>query len=742
MFQTRRMHHPGEQTKIHLNPDFISRGGRAPLNTKVHVNPAFLQKSQETIAAHNHVPPATALPTTTTTHTARGQHWQRSQASGTSIVATAHVTAARPRVSHGDTNRHVYLHSSKSVNGFPVSSGSHTRTSNLYTAPSTTKACDIYTKSSSTVPSSNNTKSHSLYSKSNIYNPYFSKGFPTHTKGLPQTQNIVAKKVAPEKHSPSYSWKASSSKIWTSSTQSDPSTSVDMRAKASLIKHPEFVTQQYTYPNPATKYSSVNKSFINTTVTRRIGTSQKITHHNENQAAASHSSLQSVSYKSKNIPHSSTSSVPISGNMNPVKISPKKLSAEENCRRVVKTKTQTMAAAGQSSSGKVVESKCRSLPVSKSKADRATYEPRPQCSGGTATESEPSLLKSVASKHNMSKSIDASVGQSLSSGTATKATQLTPNQKWVSKNKLVNSYKKPIHTKASDLNNLSNPGTLKTPRQKGNYKIITKTKLVKTNSNSTSKNKVQQKTAMEGQSVAQDSKTTHHISPRVTRTLKLSPGLRTHHTSTRLNSKKRYSVLSRTKLIRSQNQAGKGATSGKPKYSVITKNKLVRRRSSSGSSKSVSKAKTSKPETEKQRKFHVLSKTKIVRRRSSSGVYKVASTSSSSSSNMVTTPALHRKRAIVKRHKLVRNISSATAKQDTYKLNRRSFPKRVNTAFKVINTSTKMSTKQRLAKGIVSKYKINRLKVDSRNFRKHQKYFDYSSKARQKSKYKFQNKEG
>lgn len=321
----------------------------------------------------------------------------------------------------------------------------------------------------------------------------------------------------------------------------------------------------------------------------------------------------------------------------------------------------------------------------------------------------------------------------------TKVSQLTPNQKWVSKNKLVNSScKKLPHAKTTDLKSSSHQVALRTPRQKGNYKIITKTKLVKTNSNSTTKNKVQQQTGLEGQSVAHGSKTIHSTSPRVAnimRASKLSPALKTHHMNTRLSNKKRYSVLSHTKLVKSQNLSGKGATPGKPKYSVNTKNKLVRRRSNSGSSKLLSKAKTSKLETDKQKKFHILSKTKIVRR-SSSGVYKVLA------SPVITTPVLHRKRAIVKRHKLVRNVSLAAATQDSYKCNRKSFPKRVNTAFKVINNSTKVSPKQRLAKGIISKYKINRLKVDSRNnYRKHPKYCEYS-KSRQRNKYKLQNKKG
>lgn len=726
------MHHPGEQTKIHLNPDFISRG-RAPLNSKVHVNPAFLQKSQENFAVQSHVSPAAVASTTNTRH---GKHWQ-GLASGTNSVTTTHMTATLPHMYHGDTSRYVYTHSSKSMNG-PVSSGSNTKTSNLYTAPNTsnTKTCDLYTKKSSTVPSSSNTKSHSLYSKNNIYDRYHCERFSSYTKGLPQTQNIVAKNVAVEKHSSSYSWNASNAKTWTSSNKGESFTSADMHVSASLAKHSEFVTQQYTYPIPAMKYSSVNKSFINTTVIRNIGASQKVTQSNENKAAVSHSSLHSTSYKKKNISNSGISSVKISGNVNPVKAMPPNPLAEGSCDKVTKTMTQAMQVAGQTSSDTVAKSKCPSLHISKNKNEKAAFDPLPQNTGGTVTENElHKVPKSVVSKNIANKS-DGSVAQ----GMFTKAAQLTPNQKWVSKNKLVNSsYKKPAHTKATDLNSSSYQVALRTPRQKGNYKIITKTKLVKTNSSSTTKSKAQQQTGMEGQSMAHGSKTIHCTSPRVTsimRASKLSPAFRTHHMNTRLNNKRRYSVLSHTKLIKSQNLSGKGSTPGKPKYSVNTKNKLVRRRSNSGSSKTLSKAKASKSETDKQKKFHVLSKTKIVRRRSSSGVYKVLS------SPVVTTPALHRKRAIVKKHKLVRNVSSAVAKQDTYKCNRKSFPKRVNTTFKVINNSTKVSSNQRLAKGIVSKYKINRLKVDSwNNFRKHPKYFEYS-KSRQKNKYKLQNKEG
>ncbi|KAG0719586.1 Zinc finger CCCH domain-containing protein 3 [Chionoecetes opilio] len=382
---------------------------------------------------------------------------------------------------------------------------------------------------------------------------------------------------------------------------------------------------------------------------------------------------------------------------------------------------------------------------------------------------------------------------------------VTPHQKFVSRNKVVNSSsEKPVLTEVVNLKDNGVNAAVKTPKSKGNYKIISKTKLVQTDLKSATRSKVQQE-GVAGQSAAQTSKATTHTSPRVTtisRPQRVSPANRIHQTAPKLNTKKKYSVLSRTKLVRRQSGSGKAGTPGKPrytvntknklvrrrsssgtglskstskigeskaktsgmpakpKYSVITKNKLVRRRSSSGAGTSKSsgkiselKTKTYKSQTEGQKKFHVISQTKLVRRRSSSGAYKELS-----AQGLGATPPSHsRKRVIVKRHKLIRNVSSAPLKYD-YAMVNKLYTRNVNTAFKVININPNISAKQRVARGIVSKYKINRLKQESYDgYKKHQKSFnrykinlfkpesahgtkryrkynDYSSKARQSKK--------
>lgn len=688
------MEHSGDQTKIHFNPDFISRGGTLPSNQKVHINPAFLKKSEP----QKYVTPAVPY----VPSAGRGQHW-KGLTSGTG-GPVSQMSASLLHTQDGNTATNVYSYSSKT----------HDRT-----------------------VLSNHPKSHSnLYRKSNLYNPY-DNSFSRY-KQLPQTQSIATKNPLVMKHPSTYSWKATNT-VNEASYQRNSSMSVNGPSN-------------YVYPNPPPKYSSVNKSLIRTAVVSRVGASQGETQLKKNNLPAAHSSLhstsldkrdtQSMRYLGKvksisNLDDHKVMSEPVS----PVKV------PQGNSRTVTPNASQSVRIVKIQSQPKLVE-KLPQAGVGALKTGASLKTPKRQV---ILTSKPPETQELLTSKAPETQATAPSPSITF------KPTPLTPNKKWITKTKVVNSSKKPAEVK--DLKTSGARIVLKTPRQKGSYKIITKTKLVRTNSNSGSKNKVQLQAVTRGQGQSAQTPKTIHVSPRVAAILKhqkLSPLTKIHQTASRLSNKKKYSVLSHTKLVRRQSLTGKVGTPGKPKYTVNTKTKLIRRRSNSGSGSlkspsktSESKMKTSKPETEK-KKFHVLSKTKIVRRRSSSGTYKAVSAQGATSGHS-------KKRAIVKRHKLVRNVSSPLLKHETSK-----FPRNVNTAFKVINTS-KFSAKQRVAKGIVSKYKINRLKMESydgfkkfksfdrykvnrlklesvNNPRRYRKFSSYSSKVVPKNKYKFQNK--
>ena len=693
-----------DQTKIHFNPDFISRGVTLP-SQKVHINPAFLQKPQGVQQIHKYATPA--APSATTTGHEQSWHTLVPGASR----PTSQINASLLHSQDGNTATNIYSYSSKSVHNVTVAS-SHS-------------------------------KSHSsLYKKSNLYNPY-DKSFSRYNS-LPQTQNLATKNSAVMKHPSTYSWKATNTNDW-APHQGNSSTSVRGQNNANQMKDYSFATQHNVYPNPASNYSSVNKSFVRNkkTVPNPLQTQPK-----ENKLTTSHSSLYSLSHDKKDS-RSLRNLVTVTGNTSPyVHVSK------------THTKTSSSKITQQKSYVKVTKNMNPSFHIQEIKTPAESSNVLTQDSGVT--------LKKVDTLKTPNIELNATTNPSqaqVSGSLTSNLVQLNPNQKWVSQNKVVNlSSKKQIQAKV-DVKNTSTKTVLKTPKQKGNYKIITKTKLVRTPSSSGTKNKLQ---AVAGHSPPQTSKPTTYISPRTTtnsRLYKVSPTNRIHQSATKCN-KKKYSVLSRTKLVRRQSLSGKTGTPGKPKYSVITKNKLIRRRSNSGTGASKSQSKptesktnTNKPEPERQKKFHVLSKTKLVRRRSSSGVYKAASTQ-----GLVAPSTNHsKKRAIIKRHKLVRNVSSSSLKHETSKFTR-SFPRNVNTAFKVINTTPKLSAKQRIAKGIVSKYKINRLKLESYDvYKKYQKPFDrykvnrfklqsahgskryrkfndYSSRAKQKGKFKFQSK--
>ncbi|XP_047472193.1 uncharacterized protein LOC125027270 [Penaeus chinensis] len=227
-----------------------------------------------------------------------------------------------------------------------------------------------------------------------------------------------------------------------------------------------------------------------------------------------------------------------------------------------------------------------------------------------------------------------------------------------------------------------------TSKKASKFKVISKTKLVRRRSSSMSSDKGRI-------GVLKKSHLKSSVSSVPQPSLKFPTQARKYSTSSGV--KKRYLVKSRTKLVRQlsgSSSVGKDASPGNAKYTLKTKTKLVRRKSSSSSSNKTeegenqaTKSANNKTNTEKGKKFFVISKTKLVRRRSNSGVFK---------SNA-----------------LVRYATAKPIKCWSSKFCGLSQARNANNVYKVVNNSIRLSLKQKAAKGIISKYKINRLKSDS-----------------------------
>ncbi|XP_042856756.1 zinc finger CCCH domain-containing protein 3-like isoform X2 [Penaeus japonicus] len=254
-----------------------------------------------------------------------------------------------------------------------------------------------------------------------------------------------------------------------------------------------------------------------------------------------------------------------------------------------------------------------------------------------------------------------------------KLTRLYPEQQTKSEQ----AASQPVVAKKSLLKNLK-----ETPKKVSRFKVISKTKLVRRRSSSMSSEKGR---------IGVIKKSVSTVAQPL---LKFPAQARKYSTSSGL--KKRYLVKSRTKLVRQlsgSSNLSKDASSGNPKYTLKTKTKLVRRKSSSSSSNKTeevenqaTKSANSKTNAEKGKKFFVISKTKLVRRRSNSGVFKA--------------------------NVMVRNATAKPIKCWSSKFCGLSQVRNVNNVYKVVNNSIRLSLKQKAAKGIISKYKINRLKSD------------------------------
>ena len=258
-------------------------------------------------------------------------------------------------------------------------------------------------------------------------------------------------------------------------------------------------------------------------------------------------------------------------------------------------------------------------------------------------------------------------------------------------------------------------GVLKLPSSlTSKYKVLSKTKLVRRRSRSFSKSKAK---------VSAKERPAEYVSlsspPPLRRenssiTLcKPSPVFPTvpHSSITKFHPKKRYVVLSKNKLIR--RLSGSFASheheqEKREKYSIKTKTKLVKRLPSSTpkSSKMINSLKVlrGRVDVECKRNYAVLSKTKLVKRKSNVGTHKHKVSNKEVKPNSI---------VIMQRHKLVRNAHAKYRKLVLPQTSSMKLVRRVKTKYKIENRGTGVSVKQKAARGIVSKYRINRLKVEA-----------------------------
>ncbi|KAG7164927.1 Zinc finger CCCH domain-containing protein 3-like [Homarus americanus] len=276
------------------------------------------------------------------------------------------------------------------------------------------------------------------------------------------------------------------------------------------------------------------------------------------------------------------------------------------------------------------------------------------------------------------------------------------------------------------------------------YRVISKTKLVRQSSDSSSRHAIE--VAAKTKSSETSSLILPYYTPKVKsvpRPLKFPTRTRRFSTGTRANVKRRYSVMSPTKLIRSFSNTSSSngdGISGKPRYFIKTDTKLVRRCSQSSTSNSKSLTNDEETKTnviksvfEKNKKFSILSKTKLVRRKSESGMNK---TSKLLKNTIVSGPGIRGVQTIIKRHKLVRN---ARAKSGCWspKILSASGGRNINTVYKIVNNCVKLSSRQKAARGIISKYKINRLKLESSEILRKNDLRNCSHLSKPEKKYKF-----
>ncbi|XP_071524025.1 uncharacterized protein ZC3H3 [Panulirus ornatus] len=656
------MDYKKEQKNIHVNPDFIARRGQTKVKSKVHVNPAFLHKSQTAHLEGKIVKDADPL---------TGQ-------SSSQPLQDFHIS----KINQG-----------KQKDKFQRSNAQHTivRESSACMSQLREASCHVYTVDDmrSDISSVSDTD-YQKYVKTNVKSQTM-RVRPTHYFGTSYSKSKVTQPSA-------YSWTAAGAKVQTFSK------GISFSGHDQKFTHTVFSSSSSPKKFPHQDLFSRNrlvKYNIQSPVPDTIHTENKFKINNIKKADSlkyNENSLHNVTmnqtYNTQN-PGKFVHDLYLTGVIN----------ANKNVSQEIHGSKSSVAPAAVN----------KAHPQGGGREYTDMYvetESFPHTSRGSNILINPRLLKHLScSNHDLRSKVSSELQSILPPSCRVSSTDQTT---------LLSVHSKSNVAKA----------TADAHKKNGKYKIISKTKLVRRRSGSYTSNgtgkEVTKKTVSEGTSLKLPQNSTRV--PNLSRpSLKFPARNRRYSVSTKINFKKRYSVLSRTKLIRhfsSPSGTSGDGLSGKPKYSVKTKTKLIRRQHGSGNNDCKSfpkaeelKAKVIKSDTDRKKKFSVLSKTKLIRRRSNSGGYKTVALNNPvkiSSSD----PGV---RTIVRRHKLVRNVPMSSENYRTQKVSGDLRMRNIHSTYHIVKGGVKLSAKQKAAKGIISKYKINRLKLESTEILKKRK---------------------
>ncbi|KAK7086653.1 Zinc finger CCCH domain-containing protein 3 [Halocaridina rubra] len=208
------------------------------------------------------------------------------------------------------------------------------------------------------------------------------------------------------------------------------------------------------------------------------------------------------------------------------------------------------------------------------------------------------------------------------------------------------------------------------------YKLISKTKLIRRRSKSFSKDKMKV-------TVVQNPKSVVVCRPSSKFPSKASSW-------GKINQRRKFAILSRTKLVRRLSNSSNDL-SDVPKYFYKTKTKLIKR---SSNSNEAAPSRGVYCDVDPLCKYSLLSSSKLAHKHKPN-IPKVNS------------------KVYIRKHKFIRHASA----KNSFKNNPLRFDSKsrtlINSRYKLENRFVPLSAKQRAAKGIISKYSINRLKIDS-----------------------------
>nr|XP_045600865.1 uncharacterized protein LOC123759687 isoform X2 [Procambarus clarkii] len=712
------MAHEEEQKFIHINPDFFT--SKRQTKPKVHVNPAFLLKSKGTQSEAERLTNIDPQPTP-------DDPPQKFYPTRNILMKQKELSKPVPSKSHIKNTESSSVIGTYSSGGCSLALGytsdidisnvnSPLRKPNAHTCSVRTFPSNVHALNNTSIefPSGNNTNQH-VYYKSNTCN-VSGTGL---VKPLDSLATYSSKKVIP----PSvYSWKAISAKVPTQN--------------ASLVKQP--VSQVLKTPAPLHNFSphkfhyqnlsngNIQKRFPSQPVTSRMSSTDE-----SKLKVASNINIyspQQVRYNFCDVQRQDTALQ--------AKTVPSIIKSVGNCKSSnilpCKNKHHSFGNESENSDGVVQLSETHS----QSRNSNILINPKLlKYLSSNSTQDKKSSAISKPESTPLPSCIISNTGQTttfplklinkntIATADASKGVR---KYKVISKTKLVRqtSVNCSSLTSVQTRNNITKV-IAETPKRNGKYKIISKTKLVRRRSGNSFSDETKK---VATKATPCDNGSLFECSPRfpaISVPFRFTARPRRYSVGTKASPKRRYSFVTHSKLNRrlstSSSTNGDGM-SGKPKYSIKTKTKLVRRYSGNGSSDLKSntnqdgEANTSKVlDVERKTKFSVLSKTKLVRRKSDFGLYKTKAAKSTAKATSCD-PYMG---TLIRRHKLVRNIpmSSGKAAEDSHK-------RCIKTVYKIINRSSKLSPKQKAARGIISKYKINRLKSDSaepvkkNNFRK------------------------